>query len=163
MSFFALSLPSPVGSLTLFANDDALNVVEWGRGPEAPSSPLLDEAAAQLNAYFDGKLEAFDLPLDPGGTDFQRAVWREMVRIPYGQIRTYGDLSAVLSSSPRAVGGACGANPIPIIVPCHRVVGANGKMTGFSGGAGVETKVQLLTLEGAPLPAPERPEPDLFD
>jgi len=163
MSFFALSLPSPVGSLTLFANDDALNVVEWGRGAEAPSSPLLDEAAAQLNAYFDGKLETFDLPLDPCGTEFQRAVWREMSRIPYGQVRTYGDLSATLSSSPRAVGGACGANPIPIIVPCHRVVGASGKMTGFSGGTGVETKIQLLTLEGAPLPAPQLPEPDLFD
>ena len=158
MSFYALSLPSPVGTLTLFAAGDALNVVEWGRGPDAPSSPLLDEAAAQLNAYFDGNLETFDLPLDPDGTEFQRAVWFEMARIPYGQVKTYGDLSHTLSSSPRALGGACGANPIPIILPCHRVVGANGKMTGFSGGAGVETKLQLLTLEGAHMP-----EPGLFD
>ena len=157
MSFYALSLPSPVGTLTLFASDTALNVVEWGRGPEAPSSPLLDEAAAQLKAYFDGRLETFDLPLDPEGTEFQRSVWFEMARIPYGQVRTYGDLSDILSSSARAVGGACGANPIPIILPCHRVVGANGEMTGFSGGAGIETKVQLLTLEGA-----HQPEPDLF-
>ncbi len=158
MSFYALSLPSPVGTLTLFANDQALNVVEWGRGPDAPTSPLLDEAARQLSAYFDGRLETFDLPLDPQGTDFQRAVWFEMARIPYGEVRTYGDLSDHLTSSARAVGGACGANPIPIILPCHRVVGAHGKMTGFSGGTGVETKIQLLTLEGA-----HQPEPDLFD
>jgi len=158
MSFCALSMPSPVGTLTLFADGDALSVVEWGRGSAAPSSPVLDEAAAQLNAYFDGRLQIFDLPLTPDGTDFQCSVWRELARIPYGQISTYGDISAALSSSARAVGGACGANPIPIIVPCHRVLGASGKMTGFSGGTGVETKVQLLTLEGA---CP--PEPDLFD
>jgi len=157
MSFYAQSLPSPVGSLTLFADDQAITVVEWGRGPKAPGSPLLQEAAAQLNAYFDGTLETFDLPLDPSGTEYQRTVWFELARIPYGQVHTYGDLSNTLSSSPRAVGGACGANPIPIILPCHRVVGADGKMTGFSGGAGVETKIQLLTLEGA-----HRPAPDLF-
>ena len=157
MTFYALSVPSPVGTLTLFADQHALNVVEWGHGPDAPTSPLLDEAAAQLNAYFDGKLEHFDLPLDPEGTEFQRAVWVEMTKIPYGQVKTYGNLSDTLSSSARAVGGACGANPIPIIIPCHRVVGANGKMTGFSGGEGVEIKTQLLTLEGA-----YTPEPDLF-
>lgn len=158
MSFYALSVPSPVGTLTLFADEDALNVVEWGRGPEAPTNPLLTEAAAQLNAYFDGKLQAFDLPLNPSGTDFQRSVWFEFAGIPYGRVKTYGEIARILSSHARAVGMACGANPIPIILPCHRVVGRDGKMTGFSGGAGVETKIQLLTLEGA-----HQPEPDLFD
>jgi methylated-DNA-[protein]-cysteine S-methyltransferase len=158
MSFYAVSVPSPVGTLTLFADDDALNVVEWGRGPEAPVNPLLTEAETQLNAYFDGKLQEFDIPLNPSGTDFQRAVWFEFASIPYGSVRTYGDISNKLSSHARAVGMACGANPIPIILPCHRVVGSDGKMTGFSGGAGVETKIQLLTLEGA-----YHPEPDLFD
>ncbi len=158
MTFFAINVPSPVGTLSLFADDNALTVVEWGRGPDAPSTPLLDEAAKQLNAYFDGKLKEFDLPLDPSGTEFQKSVWFEFAHIPYGEVQTYGDISTKLSSHARAVGMACGANPIPIILPCHRVVGSNGKMTGFSGGEGIETKIQLLTLEGA-----YSPEPDLFD
>ena len=158
MTYYARSVPSPVGTLTLFSDGEAINVIEWGRGPDAQSSPLLDEAARQLNAYFDGSLRVFDLPLDPAGTEYQRKVWSAFAQIPYGEIRTYGDIAGNLSSHARAVGLACGANPIPVILPCHRVIGANGKMTGFSGGAGVETKVQLLTLEGAVLP-----EPDLFD
>jgi len=158
MSFYTQTVPSPTGTLTLFADDEALIVVEWGKGPEGSTSPLLKEAASQLNAYFDGKLKTFDLPLAPEGTEFQRAVWDGMLRIPYGQVRTYGDLAHDLSSSARAVGGACGSNPIPIVIPCHRVVGTNGKLTGFSGGEGVETKTQLLILEGN-----LAPEPDLFD
>ena len=98
--------------------------------------------------YFDGKLTTFDLPLALQGTTFQKNVWREMQKIPYGQVQTYGDISGTLNSAARAVGGACGKNPIPIIIPCHRVIGGGGKMTGFSGGEGVETKIQLLTLEG---------------
>jgi len=148
MTFYAISIPSPVGSLTLFAHEQALTVIEWGRAPAAPSSRLLTEAATQLNAYFDGRLQHFDLPLDPHGTPYQQSVWHEMTLIPAGQVCTYGDLSNNLNSSPRAVGRACGANPIPIIIPCHRVLGANGKLTGYSGGAGVETKSRLLLLEG---------------
>ena len=89
----------------------------------------------------------FDLPLRPSGTQFQVAVCNAMLRIRYGEVRTYGEIAEDISSAPRAVGGACGRNPIPILIPCHRVVGANGKLTGFSGGEGVSTKRTLLTLE----------------
>ncbi len=82
------------------------------------------------------------------GSAFLRAVWGQLRRIPYGRTRTYGDVAEALMSAPRAVGSACGKNPIPIIVPCHRVVGADGRMTGYSGGEGIETKIQLLRLEG---------------
>jgi len=144
------SINSPTGTLTLYAENDKIIVLEWGKpAPGFGSNPVLDEACDQLNAYFDGKLRQFDLPLDPHGTKHQKAVWHEMTLIPYGQLKTYGDLARTLGSSGQAVGGACGKNPIPIIIPCHRIVGAGGKMTGFSGGEGVETKLQLLRLEGA--------------
>jgi len=149
------SFPSPVGTLTAFIINNQLSALEWGRAPEPetgrPALPLLGDVRRQLDDYFDGKREAFDLPLAPAGSDFQLAVWRAMSDIPYGETRTYSDLAAALSSSARAVGTACGKNPIPIIIPCHRVLGAGGKLTGYSGGAGTETKVQLLRLEGASL------------
>ncbi|MCH7935839.1 MAG: methylated-DNA--[protein]-cysteine S-methyltransferase [Proteobacteria bacterium] len=144
-----LSLNSPLGPLTVFEDHGAVVAVEWGRaGRSDPSSPLLEEARRQLDTYFDGRLKVFDLSLHPPGSAFQRAVWGQMLRIPYGRTRTYGDIADALMSAPRAVGGACGCNPIPIIVPCHRVVGADGRMTGYSGGQGIETKIQLLRLEG---------------
>ncbi len=144
-----LSLNSPLGPLTVFEDRGAVVAVEWGRaGRPDPSSSLLEEASRQLDVYFDGRLKAFDLPLNPAGSAFQRAVWGQMRRIPYGRTRTYGDIADALMSAPRAVGGACGRNPIPIIIPCHRVVGADGRMGGYSGGAGIETKIQLLKLEG---------------
>ena len=146
-----LSIPSPVGTLTAFAADNALIALEWGKPAPPAQTPteLLEAARDQLNAYFDGKLTDFDLPLAPAGTDFQRRVWAEMAKIPYGQTRTYGELAADIDGVARAVGGACGKNPIPIILPCHRVMGGGGKLTGFSGGAGPESKVFLLKLEGA--------------
>lgn len=148
-------MTGPLGPLTVFEDGGAIVALEWGRGsPNAGSgatTALLKEARAQLDAYFDGRLRIFDLPLAPLGTDFQRAVWREMGRIPYGRTRTYGHVAARLGSAPRAVGGACGHNPIAIVQPCHRVVGANGWIGGYSGGAGPETKRALLELEGAPL------------
>lgn len=144
-----LSMNSPVGTLTLFEEGGALIAVEWGRAPDEAATPLLDEAKAQLDAYFDDKLRDFDLPLDLRGTAFETAVWLAMSEIPYGATRTYGDLAQDLSSAARAVGGACGRNPIPVVVPCHRVMGAGGRLTGYSGGAGVETKEALLRLEGA--------------
>ena len=146
-----LSCPSAVGTLTAFAADDAIIALEWGKSPPADASPtpLLHTVHEQLSAYFDGKLETFDLPLDPAGTDFQRRVWFAMAEIPYGQTRTYGELAKTTGSVARAVGGACGKNPIPIILPCHRVMGSGGKLTGFSGGAGAESKAYLLRLEGA--------------
>lgn len=139
---------SPVGPLTLFAEGGAIVAVEWGRAGDPEPSPLLEEARRQLDAYFDGRLKNFDLPLHPAGSPFQRAVWGQLKRIPYGRTRTYGDVADALMSAPRAVGGACGKNPIPIIVPCHRVVGKDGRMTGYAGGEGVETKIALLRLEG---------------
>lgn len=138
---------SPVGALTLFENGDSLIAIEWGRVPDTQESALLREAKCQLDAYFDRHLERFDLPLEPMGSSFQKTVWRAMLKIPYGQTQTYGELAKSIGSVPRAVGGACGRNPIPIVIPCHRVTGTGGKLTGFSGGEGIETKQQLLDIE----------------
>ncbi len=142
------SIKSPVGDLTLFADEDALVVLEFGQGPKGDGSPLLAEAASQLAAYFKGNLKHFDLPLKASGTIFQKSVWKLMREIPYGSTRSYGDLAHDLKSAPRAVGGACGKNPIPIIVPCHRILAANQQIGGFSGGTGTDTKLSLLRLEG---------------
>ncbi len=143
-----LSLNTPVGILTLFETNGALSVVEWGRAPEGESAPVLEEAAAQLRAYFKGSLRTFDLPLDPQGSDFQKAVCREMSCIAYGTTTTYGAIGKALGKPAQPVGGACGRNPISIIIPCHRVLAANGAMTGYSGGDGIETKTWLLRHEG---------------
>lgn len=142
-----LSLNSPLGPLTLFEEQGSLIALEWARAPNGGSSDLLTEARDQLNAYFDGRLKRFDLPLKPSGTPFQRSVWALMSKVPYGRTRTYGDVALALESAPRAVGGACGRNPIPIIIPCHRIIGANGRMTGYSGAGGVDAKQALLSLE----------------
>ncbi len=142
------SVNTPVGVLSIFEHDDAIRVVEWGRAPDGDSNALVEEAGRQLKAYFARELEVFDLPLEPAGSDFQKAVCEAMTAIPYGHQCTYGDIAKKLGQSAQAVGSACGHNPIPIIIPCHRVVGANGTMTGFSGGEGVETKVWLLQHEG---------------
>jgi len=142
------SFNSPVGILSVFDQDGKLVAVEWGRVPEADPTPLTQETASQLKAYFSGSLKTFDLPLDPAGSKFQRDVCFEMLKIPYGEQWTYGDIARTLGKPAQAVGSACGGNPIPIIIPCHRVVGSDGSMTGFSGGAGVETKVWLLQHEG---------------
>lgn len=144
----SLSINTPVGHLSLIEDQDALVAVEWGAIANSDNSTLLLETKTQLNAYFDGRLTEFDLPLSPSGTAFQQQVWAEMRKIPYGKLRTYGDLAVAIGSSPRPVGGACGRNPIPIILPCHRVVGNDGEMAGYSGGRGVLTKQQLLRLEG---------------
>ena len=144
----SLSINTPVGHLSLIEDQDALVAVEWGAVANFDDSTLLLETKTQLNAYFDGRLTEFDLPLSPSGTAFQQQVWAEMRKIPYGKLRTYGDLAVAIGGSPRPVGGACGRNPIPIILPCHRVVGNDGEMAGYSGGRGVLTKQQLLRLEG---------------
>ncbi len=144
-----LSMNSPLGSLTVFEERGALVAIEWGRAPGPESSPLLAEAVKQLDAYFDGRLRAFDLPLRPAGTVFQRTVWSLMGDIPYGVTHTYGEFARILRTAPRPVGGACRRNPIPIVIPCHRVIGAVGRMTGYSGGRGIATKRALLRLETA--------------
>jgi methylated-DNA-[protein]-cysteine S-methyltransferase len=144
----SLSIPSPVGNLILDEDQDAIVSIRWSEEAAGNGSPLLAEAARQLDAYFDGRLTEFDLPLRPTGTAFERSVWVAMQDIPYGETRSYGDLAAATHSAPRAVGRACGKNPIPIVIPCHRVLG-KGWMGGYSGSGGLKTKEVLLTLEGA--------------
>ena len=148
-------LDSPVGRLALQAEGETLTGVRWaGAGERARNdkpSPVLKEARRQLERYFAGKLKAFDLPLAARGTDFQKSVWKMMREIPYGGTATYGGMAMALGSGPRAVGMACGRNPIPIIVPCHRVLASGGKEGGFSGGQGLPTKRKLLALEGVVL------------
>jgi methylated-DNA-[protein]-cysteine S-methyltransferase len=144
-----LSLHSPLGALTVFEDAGAIVVLEWGRAPAAETSPLLNEAKRQLDSYFGGRLRVFDLPLQPRGTPFQEDLWRLLAKIPYGTVLTYGALATRLKSAPRAVGGACGKNPIPILIPCHRVLAAGGFLGGYSGGTGIETKRALLRHEGS--------------
>jgi methylated-DNA-[protein]-cysteine S-methyltransferase len=145
----SLSLASPVGRLRLDEEDGSLAAIRWDDSLAAGNgSPLLIEAARQLEAYFDRRLTHFDLPLTPVGSPFDQRVWQAMRQIPHGQTRTYGELAMEVGSAPRAVGGACGRNPIPIVIPCHRILARNG-FGGYSGGAGLPTKRCLLDLERA--------------
>ncbi len=136
------------GGLCIAADNGAVIGVSWASGAGGGEGGLLREAVAQMRAYDAGELEGFDLPLAVSGSDFQRAVCDAMRAIPFGYTRTYGEISRDLGAPAQAVGQACGANPIPVIIPCHRVMGAKG-LTGFSGAGGVETKVALLRHEGA--------------
>ena len=145
-----LSLLTPLGDLTVSEEDGAIVALDWGRGRDQADTPLLRRARDQLQAYFDGERTAFDLPLAPHGTDFQRRVWEALCIIPAGETRTYADIArAVGCRAARAIGQANGANPIPILIPCHRVVAADGSLGGYSGGEGEATKRYLLDLEGA--------------
>lgn len=147
-----LALKTPVGELTLFAQDEAIIALDWGQGLDAPrktkSSVLNAAAQALLNYFKTGQLDTRGLKLNPHGTAFQKRVWREMQKIKDGQTKTYGEVAKALNSGPRAVGGACAANPIPLLIPCHRITAANGKIGNYSGGDGSETKTFLLRLEG---------------
>ena len=157
MTLFYKEIESPVGKLKLVASANALVAVLWERERPnrvrldattlAPQQPILLEAERQLREYFSGARTDFDLPLQPDGSEFQKKVWRALREIPFGQTRSYRDLAKAIGSSKaaRAVGAANGKNPLSIIVPCHRVVGADGSLTGFAGG--VETKAALLALE----------------
>ena len=129
--------------------EGALTRLNWGLEdwPDAETG-VLAEASAQLTAYFEGTREVFDLPLSPRGGAFQQRFLAALSAIPFGQTRTYGDLAKELDVSPQSIGQACGANPIPIIIPCHRVLAADG-LGGFSGTDGIEAKVVLLKHEGA--------------
>jgi methylated-DNA-[protein]-cysteine S-methyltransferase len=141
-----LSLHSPFGDISVSEDDDAIVSIDWGWGSDQQETALLRRARTQLLAYFDGALTDFELPLAPFGTGFQCRVWQALRRIPYGETRSYGALAAELGSAPRAVGQANAANPIPIIIPCHRVVAGSG-IGGYSGGDGLATKRALLALE----------------
>lgn len=150
-------LSSPVGTLLLAGDDAGLHKVAFQNGlhREGPGEgwrqdeAFFRETARQLKAYFAGEMREFDLPLAPEGTNFEQTVWKALQEIPYGETRTYGDLAQRIGrpTASRAVGAANGRNPIPIIIPCHRVIGANGSLTGFGGGLPI--KRQLLDLEGA--------------
>lgn len=145
-----LIVPSPVGPLTLTQEDQALTGLHFGehpqQGAEGPT-PLLEKAARQLEEYFAGQRKEFSLPLAPKGTEFQLRVWQALLQIPYGETRSYGELAAMVGNPKacRAVGGANHRNPLSILIPCHRVVGTGGSLTGYAGGLSV--KEFLLKLE----------------
>lgn len=143
-----LSLHSPVGDLTVFEEDGALVALDWGWVDKQSATPLLVKTRESLDAYFDGTLRIFDLPVRPAGTAHQQKVWQAMNKIPWGLTRSYGEVAAELGSGAQAVGTACGKNPLAIIIPCHRILAANGAIGGYSGGDGVDTKATLLRLEG---------------
>ncbi|CUH50196.1 methylated-DNA--[protein]-cysteine S-methyltransferase [Ruegeria atlantica] len=143
-----ISVDTQFGRLGIEETDGAITRLVWDGQDDGPGTPLLQEAASQLIAYNEGRLERFDLPYRVVGSDFQRNVCDLMYAIPLGETRTYGDIAKELGQSPQPVGQACGANPIPVIIPCHRVLSANG-LGGFSGDGGVETKVALLRHERA--------------
>ena len=150
---------SPVGKLKLVATDDGLAAILWENDPprrvrlniaaEDVNHPVLLDTERQLHEYFARERRDFDLPLDPAGTGFQRKVWNALLTIPFGETRSYGQIARQIGTprAVRAVGAANGRNPLSIVAPCHRVIGATGKLTGFAGG--LETKAHLLALEGA--------------
>ena len=144
-------MKSPVGLLTLVSSDDGLESVRFGNAvPEGSVEDVDSElpGLVQLNEYFTGRRRTFDLPLSLRGTAFQRSVWLQLLQIPWGETRSYGDIARAVGKpgAARAVGMANQTNPIPIIVPCHRVIGANGSLTGYAGG--LDVKARLLALEG---------------
>ncbi len=141
------SVETPLGWVSLTEDNGAITALTWDRAG-ADETPLLVEATRQLSAYFRHDLKAFDLPLRPRGGSFQQAVNTAMQAIPYGETREYGEIARELGSMPQPVGNACGGNSIAIIIPCHRVVAADG-LGGFSAPGGIETKIALLRHEGA--------------
>lgn len=157
MTYKFKTIPSPVGALTLVASDAGLAAILWendrpgrvklGALEEAPDHPVLAEAERQLQGYFAGERERFDVPLDFRGTDFQKSVWAALLTIPFGETRSYTEIARQIGrpGASRAVGAANGRNPISIIAPCHRVIGTNGALTGFAGG--LAAKELLLGME----------------
>jgi len=145
---YQASLETPVGILTATSNGHAITRLIWAGADRQDIRPELTETMAQLAAYFDKRLTEFDVPLDVEASRFQRDVCDAMRAIPFGETLTYGDIATRLGAPAQAVGQACGGNPIPVIIPCHRVLGAT-SLGGFSGAGGVETKVWLLRHEGA--------------
>jgi methylated-DNA-[protein]-cysteine S-methyltransferase len=159
MSYVYKIIPSPVGNLKLIADRDGLAAILWENDnpsrvrikadTEDNENPILVETEKQLNEYFEGKRETFSVPLHPIGTEFQNKVWEALTTIPFGETRSCSQIAEQVSSprGVRAVGAANGKNPISIIVPCHRVIGASGELTGFAGG--LDVKAQLLRLESS--------------
>jgi methylated-DNA-[protein]-cysteine S-methyltransferase len=146
-----LSLHTPLGEVTISEDGGAIVALDWGRGRDQEATPLLCQARDQLQEYFDGKRMSFNLPLAPEGSAFQKRVWTALCAIPPGETRSYADIARTIGSAPRAVGGANGANPIPLFIPCHRVIAADGSLGGYSGGDGPATKRYLLDHESRAL------------
>lgn len=143
-------IDSPIGGLRLHAHAGLLTAIDFDAEPSGSrvADPLLDQAELQLTEYFEGTRTEFDLPLASEGSEFQKKVWAELQRVPYGETATYGAIAQRLGYEPvisRAVGVANASNPLPIVVPCHRVIGSDGKLTGYAGG--IERKQALLELE----------------
>ena len=156
---YLVRLDSPIGRIEVTSDGTSvtgLSIEHAGILPhdhvEERSNGVLERALAQLREYFAGTRTDFDLPVSLAGTEFQRAVWGELVELPFGGVASYGEIGHATgrTTAGRAVGGAVGANPIPIIVPCHRVLASDGRITGYSGGNGIPTKVWLLDHEGIP-------------
>jgi methylated-DNA-[protein]-cysteine S-methyltransferase len=157
MDYYFKEIDSPVGKIKLVASDQGLSAILWEKDDpkrvpiresiEKKNHPILLETENQLGEYFSGQRKTFSIPLDFVGTDFQKNVWQALLTIPYGEIRTYGQLAEQIGNpkSVRAVGAANGKNPIAILAPCHRVIGASGSLTGFAGG--LANKAFLLNLE----------------
>ncbi len=141
-----LSLHTLAGDLTVSEENGRIVAVDWGWGRDQEATLLLLEARTQLHAYFERALTRFDLPLSPAGSPYARRVWQALADIPHGCTRSYGQMAAAAGGSPRSAGRAIGANPIPIIIPCHRVLASAG-LGGYSGGDGAGTKRLLLELE----------------
>lgn len=154
---FMTRIDSPIGRIEITSDGQAVTSLSIERDGALPldgiperSNPVLDRAVEQLREYFAGTRTDFDLPVSLAGTEFQKAVWGELATLPFGGVVSYGDIGQATgrATAGRAVGGAVGANPIPIIVPCHRVLASDGRITGYSGGNGIPTKVWLLDHEG---------------
>lgn len=160
-----VTLESPIGRLEIVSNGSAVCGLTIEGAPGAPHGVLphggepgradrvLAQAARELGEYFDGERTLFEVPISLDGTAFQRTVWAALREVPHGFAESYGQLArrAGMPRAARAVGGAVGANPVPILVPCHRIVAQDGRLTGYSGGSGLATKVALLELEGIPI------------
>ena len=140
---------SPVGKLTLSSDGEAIVALRFGEGGHDAPNTIIKKALFELDEYFAGRRTVFDIPVKPDGTAFQTAVWNELKNIPYGQTRSYADVAAAIGAprACRAVGTALHKNPVAILIPCHRVIGKDGSLTGFAGGVGV--KKLLLALEKA--------------
>jgi methylated-DNA-[protein]-cysteine S-methyltransferase len=147
-----LTFESPVGAITLLSKDNRVVFLTMGSEitPDFGKASVLNDAKKQLQAYFKGKSKDLNFPVALGGTKFQQSVWREIEKVGFGKVTTYAEIAKNIGNpkAVRAVGGAVGSNPVPLVIGCHRVLGASGRITGYSGGDGIPTKRWLLNLEG---------------
>lgn len=147
-----LTFDSPIGAITVLAQDDRVVFLSMGNEitPDFGKASVLNDAKKQLQAYFKGKSKDLNVPVALGGTKFQQSVWREIEKVGFGEVTTYAEIAKKIGNpkAVRAVGGAVGSNPVPLVIGCHRVLGASGRITGYSGGDGIPTKRWLLNLEG---------------